>query len=292
VMSKKKSILLSLLVMLLWGSLFPSVKYSYAQYGVSTTQDILLFIGIRFVICGLAVSAFAFLKDKSSFGGAKNVILPVLLSGLFSIVIHYYFTYSAMQITDSSKTAILKQVGSLFYVCLSFVFFKNDKVTYPKIIGAVLGFAGIVAINAKGGKVSFNIGDAMILGASFSSVAANIVSKKVFKRFDPIAATGISQFFGGAILLILGLYLGGSVNITFASCPVMVYICLASIVSYCLWYTILKGGELSKLLIIKFAEPVFACLFSAAILGENVFNIQYITAFLLISGGIYISNKK
>ena len=291
-MSKKKSIICALLVMLLWGSLFPSVKYSYGAYGVETTADILLFIGIRFVICGLAVSVFALLKDKGSFNGAKNVIFPVLLSGLFSIVIHYYFTYSAMQITDSSKTAILKQVGSLLYVCLSFLFFKNDKVTYPKIIGAVLGFAGIVAINAKGGKISFNMGDAMILGASFSSVAANIVSKKVFKKFDPIASTGISQFFGGFILLILGLSLGGSVHMTLSSSPIMIYICLASIISYCLWYTILKSGELSKLLIIKFAEPVFACLFSAAILGENVFNIQYILAFLLISGGIYISNRK
>jgi len=27
------------------------------------------------------------------------------------------------------------------------------------------------------------------------------------------------------------------------------------------------------------------------ILGENILNIQYLSAFLLIAGGIYISNK-
>ena len=72
----------------------------------------------------------------------------------------------------------------------------------------------------------------------------------------------------------------------------MIYICLASIFSYCIWFTVVKNGELSKLFIIKFAEPVFACVFGALLLGENIFKIQYLAAFLLIAGGICISNIK
>ncbi len=68
-------------------------------------------------------------------------------------------------------------------------------------------------------------------------------------------------------------------------------ICFASIFSYSIWFTVVKNGELSKLFIIKFAEPVFACIFGAILLGENIFKVQYILAFLLIAGGIYISNK-
>ena len=71
----------------------------------------------------------------------------------------------------------------------------------------------------------------------------------------------------------------------------MGYICLASIVSYCIWFIIVKDGELSKLFIIKFAEPVFACIFSAVLLGENIFRVQYLFAFILIMCGIIISNK-
>ena len=43
--------------------------------------------------------------------------------------------------------------------------------------------------------------------------------------------------------------------------------------------------------IIKFAEPLFACLFGAIILGENIFKWQYLIAFLLISFGIVLGNK-
>jgi len=43
--------------------------------------------------------------------------------------------------------------------------------------------------------------------------------------------------------------------------------------------------------IIKFAEPLFACVFSAMLLGEDIFKIQYLVAFVLISLGIVLGNK-
>jgi drug/metabolite transporter (DMT)-like permease len=43
--------------------------------------------------------------------------------------------------------------------------------------------------------------------------------------------------------------------------------------------------------IIKFAEPLFACVFSAILLNENIFQWQYLIAFILISTGIVLGNK-
>lgn len=291
-MSRNKSILCALFVMLLWGTLFPVVKLGYIAYNIVTTGDILFFAGARFTICGALICLYAFITDKKSFKNAKNALIPVLLSGLFAIILHYSFTYSALKLTDSSKTAILKQVGVLFYVCFSSMFFKEDKLTVKKLIGVFLGFAGIVAINTNTNGVSFNIGDALIIAASFCTVFSNVISKKVFRTVKPITSTGISQLFGGMVLLIIGHLLGGSMNFVFdQSAFIMMYICLASILSYSIWFTVVKNSELSKLFIIKFAEPVFACIFGAILLGENIFKIQYLLAFLLIAIGIYVSNK-
>lgn len=108
----------------------------------------------------------------------------------------------------------------------------------------------------------------------------------------PITSTRISQLFGGIVLLIVGKLLGGNFSFAFNNYAfIMVYICIASIISYCIWFSVVKNGELSKLFIIKFVEPVFACLFGALILGENIFKIQYLLSFLLIATGIYVSNK-
>lgn len=291
--NNERNVWLALLTMLLWGSLFPMVKLGFSAYDVEGTPDILLFAGIRFVIAGGVICIFSAIKDKKSYLPAKHSVIPILLSGVFAIVLHYGFTYLGLELTDSSKTALLKQVGVLFYVCFSFLFIKEDKPTVKKVVACVIGFFGIIVLNISSEGLSFSVGDLLILGASFCTVFSNVISKKVFERVSPITSTGISQFFGGIVLSIIGKCMGGNVQFTWgASLWIMAYICVASIVSYCVWFGIVKNGELSKLFIIKFAEPVFACLFGALILGENIWKIQYLIAFLLISGSIWISNTK
>lgn len=267
------------------------VKLGYETYDIVSAGDILLFAGVRFTICGVAISAFAFFKDRSSFGEVKAHMFPILLSGVFSIVLHYGFSYLGLDLTGSSKTAILKQIGVLFYVCFSFLFFKEDKFSLKKLAAVLVGFAGIIAINAGPGGTGFGLGDVLIIAASLCTVFSNVISKKVFQNVKPITATGIAQLFGGVVLLTIGVVLGGDFQFDGnGSAGILFYICLASCVSYCIWFTMVKASALSKLFIVKFAEPVFACVFSALLLGENVFKVQYLVAFLLIAGGIYISN--
>lgn len=279
--------------MLLWGSLFPMVKLGFSSYEVSGTADILLFAGIRFVICGAVICVFAGFKDRSSYKPVRHSLVPILLSGAFAIILHYGFTYVGLSLTDSFKTAIIKQIGALLYVCFSFLFIKEDRPTVSKIFGALLGFLGIVALNFGAEGFSFSIGDMLILCASFCTVISNVISKRVFERVSPITSTGVSQLFGGAVLLAVGLAMGGSVRFQVnAELLIMGYICIASIVSYCIWYGIVKYGELSHLFIIKFSEPLFACVFGCLILGEDIFKVQNLLAFILVGAGIWLSNLK
>ncbi len=287
---KYKNLLWTLLVMLLWGSLFPMVKVGFSAYGVSTVGDILLFAGVRFTVCGGIISAISLAKNKTAFAAAKPSLLPILLSGLFAIILHYGFTYVGLSLTDSSKTAILKQIGVLFYVCFSFLFFKEDALSARKLVAVAVGFAGIIAINYDGRGISFNLGDLCIVLASFCTVFSNIISKKALQKVNTLTLTGISQLFGGVVLLAVGGALGGRMHFPLDKAYILAYICAASIVSYCVWFTIVKNAELSKLFIIKFAEPIFACVFGALLLGENILRWQYLVAFVLISVGIWIAN--
>ncbi len=289
---KIKNLIAPLFVMLLWGLLFPTVKLGMKTYGVESLGDILVFAGLRFAVCGAVICLFALFRDKSSYKDAKSSILPILLSGLFAVVLHYSFTYSALNLCESSKTALIKQTGALLYVCFSFVFFKEDKPTWKKIIGAVLGFLGIVAVSGDNMGISFGIGEFLVICASFCTVFSNVAGKKALERVAPVTMTGISQFFGGIVLLAVGFLLGGKARITLEKSYIFALICVASILSYCLWFGAVKKGELSKLFIIKFAEPVFACVFSALMIGENVLKIQYLAGFLLISFGIVLSELR
>jgi len=292
-MSKSKTIIFSLIVMALWGVLFPLVKMGYEAFGIVSTSDIIYFAGFRFTICGAAICIYGLITEKENFKQVKHSVGPVLWSGVFAIILHYSLSYSGLMFTDSSKTAILKQIGSIFYVCFSWMFFKEDKLTWQKIAGVILGFGGIIVINTSAAGVSFGIGEILIIASSFCYIISNIISKKALTKVSPIAITGCSQLFGGVVLLIIGKAAGGTMTISFdRSLIIMLCICIASIFSYCLWFITVKNGELSKMFIIKFAEPVFASIFGALLLGENIFKIQYLLSFVLIASGIYISNMK
>ena len=294
-LSNFKTILLSLIVMALWGSLFSCIKIGYDAFSIkgNDVASILMFAGTRFTVCGIIICAIAFFKkDKIESPKTKHIFI-ILLVGVFSIILHYSFLYVGISSTDSSKTALIKQLGSLIYVCFAFLFFKNETFSVWKIIGAFVGFAGIIAINFNPNGISFSYGDILIIMASISSVVANIFTKKIAYNNSPFWITGISQLFGGVILVILSLIIGANTLIfTLKGIGVFAYICTASMIAYLLWNYILKTSDLSNMFIIKFAEPLFACLFGAILLGENIFQWQYLIGFILISLGIILANKK
>ncbi len=287
--TKSRSLLLTLLVMLLWGSLYPTVKLSFQAYRITTTGDILLFAGVRFAISGALICLWQFFFHRQVFLTARSNVLPILLSGLFAIVLHYSFNYLGLRYTDSSKTALMKQIGPLFYICLSFLFFREDRLTLRKLFAALIGFTGILVINPDQCGLQFGLGEALVLLASLCTTFSNIVSKRALQQVHPIVLTGLSQLSGGLALLFLGIISGGTIQFSIQQSGIMAYILLSTVFSYCLWFSIVRKENLSRLFIVKFAEPIFACLIGAFLLGENILELKYLVAFLLIASGVCLA---
>ena len=289
-----KNIILPLIPMILWGSLFPMVKIGYTVFEINpaSTPDILMFAALRFTICGVLLCIWSGLKKAEFDKPIGKNIFYILLTGLFAIVLHYAFTYIGLAYTDSSKTALLKQLGALFYVCFAFLFIKDEKFSLYKIIGAIVGFSGIIAINIGGGKIGFSFGDILIILASLCTVISSILTRITAQKNSPYWVTGISQLGGGLILLAAALIMGAGLPIfTIKSALVFLYICIASIGGYTIWTYLMRECSLSRLFIVKFTEPLFACIFGAILLGEDIFKIQYLLAFILISSGIILGDK-
>ncbi len=289
-----KTILLALLVMALWGSLYPCIKIGYKEFSIdsSNVADILMFAGMRFTVCGIIISVIAACNREKMEKTKGKAIGAILLIGLFSIILHYGFLYVGVSSTDSSKTALIKQLASLLYVCFAFLFFKNEKFSAWKTVGAVIGFLGIVAINFDGGSIRFSAGDLLIISASVCSVVANVISKKILVNNSPFWVTGISQLAGGIALMVAALIMGGNMlSFSLQGLGVFAYICTASMVAYLLWNYILRTSDLSYMFIIKFTEPLFACIVGAILLHEDIFEWQYLLAFILISSGIILGIK-
>lgn len=289
------STLLALLVMFFWGSLFPMIKIGYSAFGVDTSSvaSILLFAGLRFLLCGAALIAVSGVRMKRLEFPARSALAPILLIALTSYVLHYACTYVGISRLESSKTAIIKQTGTLFIICFAFLFRKEDRFTPNKLIGGLLGFSSILVVNLNGLHLSVSGYDLLILLASFCSAAGMIFSKNAYDSYDPLYITAWAQLFGGAIMLALGLLLGGRLAmVDLRAALVLLYMCFASCAGYGLWNLLLKYNDMSRLNVIKFAETLFSALCSWVLLGENIFRLSYLISFLLVCAGIMICNMK
>ena len=282
---KTGTLLLALVVMALWGSLFPMIKIGYATLHISSGDipSIVLFAGLRFTVSGLLLLGFFIARDRSSPLPTRRQ-LPLVISGaLATIILQYSLSYIGIALGEGSKSAIIKQMGYLFLSCFAFLFDKSDRFTPQKAVAGALGFAGIVATAFDGSGVYFGIGDLLLLVASACSAYGAVISKRATHLIAPTRFVAHTQLLGGAFLLSVGLLLGGRIgHIDLRGVLVFLYICAASIVAYVLWNYLLKQGSLSRLSVIKFTEPLFAVLFSGVLIGERILRLSYLVAFLLM----------
>ncbi len=296
IFSNKASVIcLSLFVSVLWGTLFPMIKLGYKTFGIDTgnVASILVFAGLRFFISGIILVIAVSGKERRFEFPAGNKLKSVIIVSLLTVVVHYAFTYIGLSLSESSKSSVLKQSAFLVLPCIAFLFRRDDKFSIAKVVGGMLGFLSVLAINLDGGSFVFGIGEGLVISASFSSMLGQMASKNIYDKYNPTYIVAYSQLIGGAVLLIGGFCAGGSVGtISLASVGVLAYICIASILANVIWNNLISRNDMSRLAILKSADPLFASLFSAVLLSENVFRIEYIISLVLVVSAIFISNYK
>jgi len=291
--NKAKGLFLAVLVMACWGALFPLTKLSYAAFEIDTTSvaSILLFAGARFFLCGIILCLFCLSTKKSLAIRSKSQGIRVVVVALFAVVLQYTFCYIGLTMCDSGKTALLKQIGSLFFISFSFLFFKEDRFSIFKVLGALLGICGVICLNMESLHFSLGLGEFLVFLSSLTPLVSNVAGKKLSKDMSGFAIAGESQLIGGAILLVIGFLMGGQFGtITVSSVLIFITILLTTCLGYGVWYHVIGTQNLSNLYIIRFLEAIFAGIIGAILLKENIFTWSYFFALLFTFSAILVSN--
>lgn len=289
------AVLFAVIVSILWGTLFPTIKIGYRVFGIDNTQvaSILLFAGLRFLISGILLVAAQGVKKGAVELPNRNCLWSIFVVGMLTVVIHYALTYTGLALAESSKSAVLKQIGFLVVPGVAFLFRKEDKCSVRKVVAALLGFLSVIAVSLDGFSFVFGLGEGLVILASFSSMFGQLISKNVYDKYEPTYIVAWSQLLGGVILVVSGLLLGGSITtISLMSIAVLGYMCFASITANVLWNTLIKYNDMSRLAVLKAMDPLFAAVFSAVLLRENILKPTYLLSVLLLITAITVSSHK
>lgn len=276
---------------LLWGSANPVIKYSYQALCINTTADKLMFAGVRFMLAGLMVFVFAWARTRRVPTVPARLIGGVVLYGVLQTGLMYTFNYIGVSNTSATKTCILTAASAFLAVVLAPLFFKGERITALKLIGSIIGFAGIVVVNLGdlGGGLSLT-GEGFVLTATVLSTAGSFVGKRI-SAGRVFEMTAYQLIIGAALILVIGLIMGGGVAFTPAGILLTLYLAFVSAATFTLWTALLVHHEAGSILVYNLLIPVFGALFSLIILGERqILDPMYLVSIALISGGIFMVN--
>lgn len=288
----------ALICTLLWGTAFPFIKLGYITFNIPE-NDIggkLLFAGERFFLAGIIVLVFGLIVYKKGMALNKSIILPIGLLGFVQTFLQYVFSYIGVGFTTATNTSIITGTTSFISVILAGILFKSDRLTAPKIIGCITGFVGIVFINIQNlSQLSSDsiilLGDLFVFLSAVSGAGGNVITKKLMKNINPTVATAYQLTFGGLCLLVLGLILGGKIDLlNLNGTVILLWLSIVSAVSFLLWTALLKYHPVSRITVFTLLIPIFGTMWSGIILGEDILKVEYLFALLFVSTGILLVN--
>ena len=287
--------LFALTAAVLWGWAYPIIKIGFEEWGITPdmTGSKMLFAGIRFAISGLIILAMARGMHRSFRPTRRLDWGFILLFALINTTFHYACFYIGLSHSEGSRAAILNSLSIFLVVVLACVFFKSDRMTLRKMVGVVLGMAGILILNLNGDAVSAEwswLGDGMIIVNAICSAVASLLTRSMARRVDIIVGTGYSLGIGGLLLIVPGLLMGGTLpHVTLWGLALLGMLVGISTIGFALYNQLITHNPIGKVAIYNSLLPIVGAVTSCLCLGEP-FQANYILAGGLVASGIYIVN--
>lgn len=304
-METKKSILenpqmvlpSAMLCCLLWGSAFPLVKIGFSWLNISS-EDIpteILYAGLRFTLAGVIAIIITSLISGKFLRPTMKSLPKVFSLSMFQTILQYLFFYIGLSNTSGVKASVIEAMNVFVALIVSCLIFRMEKFTSAKIIGSIIGFAGVVIINVGKGDLAGGLtlkGEGFILISTVAYAFSSVLMKHWSNEENPMMMSAWQFLLGGIVMSMLGFALGGRISgFDLKSVLLMIYLASLSAIAYSLWASLLKYYPVSRIAVYGFMNPVFGFILSAFLLGESeAFGLKSIAALVLVCLGIYIVN--
>ncbi len=279
--------LLLILLAVIWGSSFFNIKiatYSYEPITLALVRVIFASIPLL-IICKLRkikIEAFEKNWNKYAIIGLCNISIPFVLIAIGTSKINSYLAAILMSTTPLS--------GSI----LAHIFTNNEKISFLKSIGILIGFSGIVLLFFD--KVIINSENYLyalitILGSTFYSIGGLLTLKLKNKKNENVTTS--TTIWSVIFLLPFSLIIETPWNSspTFASTLSLLYLgVIATGLAWLIRFRILTVNGLVFQTQVAYLIPIFGIFFGYFLMDETI-TWRVLLSLVIILIGIYIFKK-
>jgi drug/metabolite transporter (DMT)-like permease len=184
---KTKQWIVFILLGAIWGSSFLWIKIAVQEVGPITLVAFRALFGLLFCLVVAVIQRVEWPRNLRSW-------LPLLVLGLTNIAIPFFLISWGEQSIDSAVASVLDATVPLFTILIAHFLLKDDKITLSKMMGLLVGFAGVVVLmmkdlsNASAGSL---LGQAAVLLASVFYAVSSVIARKTTEDTPGILRSGI-----------------------------------------------------------------------------------------------------
>ena len=268
---------------LFWGSAFAGIRAGLHSY--SPTHVALL----RFLAASAVLAVYA-LATRMRLPARRDLPIVFLL-GLLGFAFYNIALNIGEQNIAAGPAALLIQTMPI-WTALAATLFLGDRLRLFGWIGIVISFAGALVIAlGKGGGFDLGWGAGLVLLASISASAYNIIQKRMMERYEPQQITAYAVWAGTILLLP---FFGGLVGeVRTAALPDTLAVLYLGIfpaaIGYVTWAYVLSRFPAARAASFLYGVPVMAFLVGWVWLGEAPTVIDAIGGALAL-GGVAVVN--
>ncbi|MFC9599562.1 DMT family transporter [Peribacillus butanolivorans] len=277
--SRTNTALLLIFLVVVWG-----VNWPLSKMALNYTPPI-LFAGTRTILGGLILLIFALPRYKKL--RFKKTWHFYLISASLNIILFYGLQTVGLGFAPAGLFSAIVFIEPVLLGVFCWIWL-GESMYGLKIIGLILGFAGVAIISAGGftGNVSA-IGIILALGSALSWGLGTVFIKKTGDRVDSIWMVTLQLIMGGIFLLSVGSSVESWSNIQWEF-PFIINLLFISIFviafGWLAFFTLVGSGEASKVGSFTFLIPLIAILCSSFMLHEKItLNLLVGLLFILIS---------
>jgi drug/metabolite transporter (DMT)-like permease len=158
---KPKHWFVFILVGAIWSSSFLWIKIAVQEIGPITLVAFRALFGLLFGIAVMLIQGVRLPRSRKSW-------FPLLLLGITNIAVPFFLISWGEQSIDSAVAAVLDATVPLFTIGIAHLTLQDDKITIPKLLGLLTGFAGVIILMSKdfGASTSSVLGQIAVIAAS------------------------------------------------------------------------------------------------------------------------------
>lgn len=271
-----------------WGSAFAAV-----EVGLGYAPPVLL-VGFRTLLAGVVMTGVALV-----WGGRTNLrrdwqVFAFL--AVFNVALFVGFQTLAVLYLPSGTAAVLIYLQPVLVGFLAWPVL-GESLTPAKLIGLLLGFAGIAVVSSPGfsgaaGGVT-PVGVACGVASALAWALGTVGFKRYEARISTLWAIALPFLVGGAALMVLGLAAEDFSDVSWTA-PLAGSIAYSALVGTCLawllYFGLVRAGQASRVASFIFVVPLVAVVIGAAFFDETL-GLSLLVGSALVVSGVYLVNR-